>query len=810
MGGRHFQIHREHRVRGGMRRQRDQAGGPVHHGRHRRVVDGGRPQLIPRRQRHAQARVPPVFQEIPDIRHHLPRLGDAGGQGGAVHHLAERIALGEGTQRELQIKGARGVMIGGQHRGVKEQPVLGGRLAGFQRQQAGRNRHGFHLELEGADDDRVALLGLGVQRARPGEGQGLPLRFEGPLIGGQQRVGSRHRRVQLHQVAVGGFLPAANVPARKLHVVILGRQLHPERRHRRAGHHIVQHAAPVGDPLPDGEQVKPVRLHRLRQTLHPQGGRPGRITQPKGRLQPRHRLRKKRRGDFRQGLRTVRAQPKPGVGGHPHEAAHGFRPRHGQPRQRPVCFPQRLVPFQTHRDHLPARRGLTVHQPQLRGGRVRRLAQKIIAHARRRQFGNRIPLGHGQPQFAQWRLADVQFKLPVNRQLVFAKMIGEHLRHRHLRLDLIRLNPQPAIGAGKPINKALAAPLPEQGAGGVALRELFRGKLGQAGGLHHLQPHRPVIDDPVIAGKPRRPLRSHLHDFRRLRKRPQRTLPLHLQGKLVLLRLVEPDHQPPVRRIGHRLHLPGQNLIPLHAGHFTAAVQPQRQDIQLALHDLAGEQRRLGHQAGADADLRLHFRRIKQPALRLGPGLLPGKIDRAVHRQMAHEIAARPFHPSGPLENELRVRRQPLEDNGLQAAGRHPETHRVPVIGRLHGNVEPDFHRIHPAAVKRQPVAIVPRADAPLRMWPQPGEGHRTGQDRQRTTGGGFHPHLGGEGERGHLPVGQIPHQIEILQRDGVGRRRPDGQPQTGAQKGNDGFSIHILMRVRLLARVWPQASRLP
>ena len=92
---------------------------------------------------------------------------------------------------------------------------------------------------------------------------------------------------------------------------------------------------------------------------------------------------------------------------------------------------------------------------------------------------------------------------------------------------------------------------------------------------------------------------------------------------------------------------------------------------QFALHHFAVEQRGLPHQAGADADLREHFGGVKQFSLGFRARLFPGKIHRAIHRQIAEEVAARAFRPGGAGELEFRVRGQPLQHDRLQRAGGH-------------------------------------------------------------------------------------------------------------------------------------------
>ena len=185
----------------------------------------------------------------------------------AIHHLAERIALRERAERELQIERPRGVAIRGEDRRVEEEAIFRRHFAGLQRQQSGRDIDRLHLELIGADDERVALLGLRIERARAGEGERLALRLERPLVGREQRVGAGHRRVQLHHEAALGLLPVADVFAGELDVEIFVRQLDLERRDGRAGDDVIHHAAAVGDAFADGEKMERIGLDGLRQPL---------------------------------------------------------------------------------------------------------------------------------------------------------------------------------------------------------------------------------------------------------------------------------------------------------------------------------------------------------------------------------------------------------------------------------------------------------------------------------------------------------------------------------------------------------------
>src|SRR2546423_1098699 len=101
-----------------------------------------------------------IFEEVTNIGQHLALFRNARVQSGAVHDLAERIALRQRTEREFQIEWPSGVTIGLENRSVEKQAILGRHFAGLQREQTGGNIHWIHLELIGADDERVTLFGL--------------------------------------------------------------------------------------------------------------------------------------------------------------------------------------------------------------------------------------------------------------------------------------------------------------------------------------------------------------------------------------------------------------------------------------------------------------------------------------------------------------------------------------------------------------------------------------------------------------------------------------------------------------------------
>src|SRR5262245_12417649 len=103
-----------------------------------------------------------ILDEISRGCEDLTFFGNAGCERGAIHDLAERIALCKRAKRQTQIEGTRCVAIGCEDGRVKEQTVLRRHFASLEGQQARRNVCWCDLELIGADHQRVALLRLRV------------------------------------------------------------------------------------------------------------------------------------------------------------------------------------------------------------------------------------------------------------------------------------------------------------------------------------------------------------------------------------------------------------------------------------------------------------------------------------------------------------------------------------------------------------------------------------------------------------------------------------------------------------------------
>ena len=204
-------------------------------------------------------------------------------------------------------------------------------------------------------------------------------------------------------------------------------------------------------------------------------------------------------------------------------------------------------------------------------------------------------------------------------------------------------------------------------------------------------------------------------------------------------------------------------------------------------------ERHLPHQAGTDADLRQHFRRVKQFPLRLGPRFLPRQLHRAVRRQVAHEIGAVALRPRRAGKLKLRVRREPLQHDRLQHARRDTKIHRAPGIADGDGGIEMHLDGKSATAVETGDIAPLLDIHLPARFRAEAGQRDRAGEQLQRAAVRVLDLRVRREGERRDVAA-DIPGQLEIRQRDAARRRLRSGQRQQGAKeeqgKGCE-FSFH-------------------
>ena len=106
-----------------------------------------------------------------------------------------------------------------------------------------------------------------------------------------------------------------------------------------------------------------IGLHGLRQPFDAQGRLPGRVAQPKGRLDAGDFAREKGGGDLGEALRALGGQAEARVRRHRDVAAHRFGFGDLDARQRPGGLAQRLVAFEAELDELPAGDRLAIDQP---------------------------------------------------------------------------------------------------------------------------------------------------------------------------------------------------------------------------------------------------------------------------------------------------------------------------------------------------------------------------------------------------------------------------------------------------------------
>ncbi len=87
-------------------------------------------------------------------------------------------------------------------------------------------------------------------------------------------------------------------------------------------------------------------------------------------------------------------------------------------------------------------------------------------------------------------------------------MIGQQLRHRKLGQNLIGLNAQGVIRAGKAVGELLIAGRSQDRFGSIGLRELLGRNLRQPAGLLDFQSHGSLVNDPEVTCEARRAVRQ--------------------------------------------------------------------------------------------------------------------------------------------------------------------------------------------------------------------------------------------------------------------------------------------------------------
>ena len=219
-----------------------------------------------------------------------------------------------------------------------------------------------------------------------------------------------------------------------------------------------------------------------------------------------------------------------------------------------------------------------------------------------------------------------------------------------------------------------------------------------------------------------------------LRECAERRLRVDVDGELIFLQLIELHDQPAFTGVCARLDFPREHLLAGHARDFARAAQEQRYAVEFALHDFAIEQRELAHEAGADADLREHFRCVEKFSFGLRRGGFPREFYGAVRRQEACEVCARTLRAGGAGELKLRVSWQPVQDDRLQRAGRDTEIDGVPGAVLSDGGVEFEGERKVAGLVESDHVTPVGGGEVPVGMLREFGRCEAAGEDAERAA----------------------------------------------------------------------------
>src|SRR5688572_10821621 len=131
--------------------------------------------------------------------------------------------------------------------------------------------------------------------------------------------------------------------------------------------------------------------------------------------------------------------------------ANGLGFQHFDAWKSPFRSAEGLISFKPKLHDLPPGYGLAIDETEFGLVLSLEVAKEMVAEVRRVQLRHNVTFRDAQKHLAQRCLADVRLDLAVDRQFIFAVMIGEHLRNREFRKDLIRLNAQLEIEAGETI-----------------------------------------------------------------------------------------------------------------------------------------------------------------------------------------------------------------------------------------------------------------------------------------------------------------------------------------------------------------------
>src|SRR5204862_8176142 len=99
----------------------------------------------------------------------------------------------------------------------------------------------------------------------------------------------------------------------------------------------------------------------------------------------------------------------------------------------------------------PSAHRLAINEAKLRIGLIVRLLEEVITQPRCVQSRERIALWHAEQQFTQRSFANFYFQFRVDGQFRLTQMEGDELRDGNFRQDVVRLDAQRVVRAGKAI-----------------------------------------------------------------------------------------------------------------------------------------------------------------------------------------------------------------------------------------------------------------------------------------------------------------------------------------------------------------------
>ena len=258
---------------------------------------------------------------------------------------------------------------------------------------------------------------------------------------------------------------------------------------------------------------------------------------------------------------------------------------------------------------MPPLQRLRKNQPQ-RPLAVLRLAKEVIGQRGRRQLRHRVAIRDVDGELPQWRVANLEIDLGVERDLVEAKLVHQQLRHGQLWQDVVGLHLQLVVAGRVAVHERLNFRVVRRRSDRTGSGEPVGRELRQAVHAHRLELHGPVVDQPQMPAVPHWVDRHEPQRLEPHRERAQRSLCPHHEIVVGGLLAVELHHEPPSVLLF--LDAPVQDVPPVDADHLAVADQVQLESAHPPLHHAVIEMVNLPGQPRADGDVHRRLRRVEQ------------------------------------------------------------------------------------------------------------------------------------------------------------------------------------------------------